>query len=578
MMQEQLFFTPPIEYSEGPGVEQLAIGGALEGAELFDRETVGWIPSVRSPDQINNIAKPLADARGRDMVRNDGYAQGGSALHKDNIVGSLFRLNAKPNIDVLGVDEAWAEEFQRVVEARFMAVAESEECWFDAARRNTFTAMIRLAVGSFVMSGEVLATAEWIRSNLRPFKTAVQMIAPERLSNPWGVADNKYRRRGIERDDYGAPQFYNIRASYPTEVYDINAFTWKRIPARKPWGRRQVIHIIEQLLPDQSRGISDMVAVLKQMRMTKKFQEVALQNAVINATYAAAIESELPPTDVFTAIGANDPNQPMMQLLQQYLGTYMQVMGAYTDASKNIAIDGAKIPHLFPGTKLNLQPVGNPGGIGSHFEESLLRHIAAALGLSYEQFSRDYTKTNYSSARASMNETWKFMQSRKRMVADRFASQIYALWLEEEINAGNIPLPKGKTAAWFYEPMVRDALCQCTWIGASRGQVDELKETQAAILRIDSGLSTYEEECARLGKDFREVFAQRAREDRIIKEKGLTLQRTIVRPNGQSGIPTDAPPDGTDGEPGNMEPGQSQGDGGGDAGNDAPTNTSGGSR
>ncbi|WP_412543863.1 phage portal protein [Pseudomonas aeruginosa] len=145
------------------------------------------------------------------------------------------------------------------------------------------------------------------------------------------------------------------------------------------------------------------------------------------------------------------------------------------------------------------------------------------MGLSYEQFTRDYTKTNYSSARASMTETWKFMQSRKKAVADRFATFVYLLWLEEEINAGNIPLPRGKKASWFYEPLVKDALGACSWIGASRGQIDELKETQAALLRIKSGLSTYEIEAAKLGMDWRDLFAQRAREERLAAKYKLVF-------------------------------------------------------
>lgn len=130
------------------------------------------------------------------------------------------------------------------------------------------------------------------------------------------------------------------------------------------------------------------------------------------------------------------------------------------------------------------------------------------------------------------------MQSRKKTVADRFASTIYALVLEEEINAGNVPLPRGKTAAHFYEPLMKEAYTACSWIGASRGQIDELKETQAAILRIKSGLSTYEAEVAKMGGDFREVFEQRAREEKIIKEKGLAFSLEAQRDGSADGQKT----------------------------------------
>lgn len=515
---------PQIEVLPAAPVEPSAMGGGLEGAERLSRETMRWNPSMRSPDQVINLAKPTADARGRDMVHNDGYAMGAVTTHRDSIVGASYRLNSQPNWRVLGASPEWAEEFQEVIEARFNLISESDACYLDASGVNTFTGLIRLAVGGFVMTGEVLATAEWLRSANRPLRTAVQMVSPDRLSNPNGVSDDRFLRRGIRKDRFGRPTTYFIRKGYPTERYDEESYFWAEVAASKPWGRKQVIHIIEQLLPDQSRGIADMVSVLKQMKMTKSFQEVTLQNAVVNASFAAAIESELPPEIVYQSLGGTD-NAGWVNTI----GQYMSALNDYIGSASNINIDGAKIPHLFPGTKLNMKPMGTPGGVGSEFEESLQRNIAAALGLSYEEFSRDYSKTSYSSARASMVSTWRFMQSRKKNVADRLASAIYTLVLEEEINAGNLPLPPGKTAAHFYEPLMKDAYSACSWIGASRGQIDELKETQAAILRIKSGLSTYEIEVSKLGLDFREVFEQRAREEGIIKAKGLAFSLDAQR-------------------------------------------------
>jgi lambda family phage portal protein len=225
------------------------------------------------------------------------------------------------------------------------------------------------------------------------------------------------------------------------------------------------------------------------------------------------------------------------------LGEYMTALTNYVNASDKIAVDGVKMPHLFPGTKLNLQNAGTPGGVGTDFEESLLRHIASPLGLSYEQFSKDYTKTNYSSARASMAETWKFMQGRKKTVADKYATMMYIMWLEEEINRDDsvIPLPPNFN---FYDPYMREALCSCEWIGAARGQIDETKETQAALMRIAGGLSTWQEEAALLGKDIRKVWRQRAREVRMQEELGLTFDLSGGKGGGAAqGSQDDGDPD-----------------------------------
>lgn len=510
--------TPVVEIA--PRKER-AVGGGLEGAERTNRETYRWDAAIISPDRQINPVKEDADARSRDSVQNDGYAMGAVSTHRDSIVGAQYRLNAQPDYEAIGADEAWAEEFQRVVESRFNLLSDSEQNWLDASRMNTLTGMTRLVVGGFLMTGEGLGTVEWIRENDRPWATAIQLISPSRLSNPQGVSDSKTLRRGIRKDRYGRPISYSIQSAHPTDWYlNPDALTWQEIPAAKPWGRKQVIHIIEQLQPDQSRGIADMVSVLKQMRMTKNFQEVVLQNAVVNASYAAAIESELPTDVVYQSLGAGQKG------FGEMLGQYMSALGDYAGNAKNLAIDGVKLPHLFPGTKLNMKPMGTPGGVGSDFEQSLLRHTAAALGLSYEQFSKDYTQTNYSSARASMNETWKYMQGRKKAVADRFANNVYALTFEEDLNAGLVPLPKGRKVSDFYtDPVFREALLNCSWIGSSRGQIDELKETQAAVMRIKAGLSTYEIETARLGIDFRRLFAQASREKRLMAK--LDLQFSV---------------------------------------------------
>lgn len=520
-------------------------GSGFEGAERRNRETVDWDPSYQSPDQNINIVKPTADARSRDMSQNDGYASGAVNTLKDNIVGSNYRLNAKPVWEMIpGATAAWAEEFQQVTEQRFGLLAESNSCYFDASRRNPFTELIRLAVGMYALSGEVLATVEWMkkRDPSLPIGTAVQMISLDRLSNPDDQMDNRNLRRGVNMDDFGAPISYWIRRGYPTEPYNDNlSFLWKEVPAKMkaPWNRKQVIHIAEQRLPDQTRGISDMVAALKQMRMCKQFQEVTLQNAVINASYAASIESDLPPDVVFQMMGQDPAKAPGEHNWTDAIGGFMGALNSYMANANNIRVDGAKIPHLFPGTKLSMKPMGTPGGVGTGFEESLLRYTAAALGLSYEEFSKDFSKLNYSTLRGVMSNTGKRMASQKKMIADRFASEIYMLYVEEDIGAGNLPMPRGFTRADFYKPLMREAFCKADWIGASRGQIDELKETEAAILRIKSGLSTYEIEIGRLGSDFRDVFKQKAREQGLITDLKLSISldaspRSLLTDNAAS--------------------------------------------
>lgn len=497
---------------------EASFGGGLEGAERTSRETLSWRPMYGSPDQAINPIKEEADARSRDMVLNDGYSAGAVALHKDSIVGAQYRLNAKPDWRVLGADAEWAEEFAVAAETRFNLAAEAEDCWFDASGQLTFTGMIRLIAGVFVYTGESIATAEWIKDG-RPFNTAIQLVTSDRLSNPDGISDDRFLRRGVKKNARGKPIGYYIRQGHPQEWYDNNSLKWSYIPATKPWGRRQVLHVIDPQQIDQTRGIAEMVAALKHARMTKKFSEITLQNAVINASYAAAIESELPNADLVTALGGGSEGY------QNALKQYLDMLGSYLGAAENVQIDGAKIPHFFPGTKLNLKPMGTPGGVGSDFEASLLRKVAATLGVSYEELSRDLSRTNYSGWKAGASITGRTMGARKRMVADRAANFIYQLWLEEEIGAKNLPLPAGRNRTDFYRDngLMKAAYSRAIWVGSGAGQIDELKETQAAMLRVKSGFSTYEIECAKLGRDYREIFEQRAREEKLIGSLNIPI-------------------------------------------------------
>lgn len=502
--------------------EPQALGGGIEGAEQTTRETLSWLPDTGSPDVVIGRVKDLADARSIDVYRNDGYTNGANNTYKDSIVGHQYRLNAKPDWKTLGVSEAWADEFQEIVESRFNTISESSDNWFDASRICSFTNLIRLSIGSYFLTGESVAVAEWLNRDItRPFASAIQEVASERLTNAYGQADSDTLRRGVEINKFGQPMRYHFRKAHPGDDFTTENYTWKVVPARKPWGRKQVHHIFDRLQPEQNRGLSQLVSVLKDMKMTKTFKDVTLQNAVVNASYAAAIESELPSSDVFMTLGAglNDPMSAMSKYIQSYLGG----LGQYVESGKNIAIDGAKIPHLFPGTKLNMKPMGTPGGVGTDFEASLVRHIAANLGLSYEQFSKDYSKTNFASAQSAANETAKMMIAKKRLVADSRANFIYELWLEEEVARGNIPLPPGKDRSWFYQPYVKEALCRANWIGASRGSIDELKAVNSASLRMENNLSTLEEECARNGHDYRDIIRQKAREKAMLERYGLNM-------------------------------------------------------
>lgn len=499
-------------------------GVAYDASDIVDK-LGSWQPPLRSADADLLPEKGIIDARARDTSRNDAYVASGATLHKDNIVGSRYLLNCKPKTKLLfgSDDDAWEQEFQEEVETKFTLWAESPSHWVDAGRSKTLTDMVRLAVGVHCSGGEVLATGEWMRDDGRPYRTAVQMIDADRLSTPWDHLrrSNRKIRNGVERDKYGAPRAYHIKLTHESDLqYDEpyhNAFKWKRVAARKPWGRQMILHVFEQLRPDQTRGISSMATALTEMRMTKRFRQTELERAIIASTYAATIETELPGDQIYTAMGGGDEANPAVKWSTDYLAAVAEFSGG----SKNMHINGSRIPMFFPGTSLRVQNPGAESPQGDKFEQSLLRYIAASLDVSYEQLSKDFTNTNYSGFRGAMGETRKAMMSRKRKAADGTANFIYRLWLEEAIGNNDIESLKRKNVPAFYDGLNAEAYSSCEWIGAGDSLIDPLKETQADVLAIRNGLVAKEAVIARRsGSDWREVAKQIARERKLDESLG----------------------------------------------------------
>lgn len=525
------------------GAGQKRMDGGLDGAARLNRNTALWNAPNRSADEEIARSKGTADPRARDQIQNNGYVSGAIETYKDTVVGSMYRLNAKPDFKYLGLDQTWADEFKDFVESNWNLYAEGPDHLVHAAGRLTASEIIRIMLAVEISSGDAVMSSEWLNGRAysdRPFSTAYNIIDPNRLCNPKGLQDSKFLRGGVEIDRYGRPLAFNFRNSYVNSTYpDAESFTWTRVPARKPWGRKLIMYYSDIKRAEQTRSVSRLVSAMKEMRMLDKYSEVVLQNAILNATFAATIESELPRDIVFAQLGEISTSPSGSPLgagpLIDYMTQFLAAANEYQGGSKNLALDGVRIPHLLPGTKLQIQNAGNPGGVGTDFEASFQRHFSRAIGMSHEEFSGNFADSNYSSSRAAMTVTGRTMRSVKRFMADACANDMFSNFVEELLNREGSNAPMPRNAPKFYERMNRQAFVKAEWIGSAVGQIDEMKETQAAILRINAGVSTREDEAARLGKDWKEIALQLKREKELYDEYGLPApQSTTQKDTGKS--------------------------------------------
>lgn len=473
-------------------------------ADRFSREMGGWNPSLLSADAAWLPDRDAAVARTWDLVRNNGLASGAVQRQVDAVIGSEFRLSYRPDYTVLGKSASWARGFAREVEAAFRSVAYDVRGIMDAGGRHTLPGQLGLSFRHVLGDGETVVLPQWIERPGTPWRTCFQVIDPDRLSNPNFGMDTDDCRGGVEVDEYGAPVAYNIQVSHPADVWGAgNQRRWERVPRFTPWGRFRVLHHFEAEEAGQTRGKSRFVSVLERFKMEDRWSRTELQAALINAVFAATVESPFDPS--------------MFDQMLGHVGSYSKERMDFWKDSGPASIDGVRLLHMFPGEKFNFTTGNRPNAGYAEFERAVLRYIAAGLGLSYEQLAQDWTQTNYSSARAAMLETWKFLVARRGFFVSGVATPMFACWLEEAIDLGVVELPPD--APGFWEAF--GAWTRCRWIGPARGWVDPEKEAKGIGLRMAYGVSTLQIEAAEQGAEWDELLEQQAAEKALRYELGL---------------------------------------------------------
>ncbi|MCT8345435.1 phage portal protein [Photorhabdus kleinii] len=503
----------------------MLVGGSrvpYDAADTFSDQLANWQPALWSPDNEINIYRDRIVSRVRDLARNDGWASGAITRVLDNAIGANFRPIIKPDYRMLALmtgnkafDATWADEYGKVVEAHWRSWANDPGRYCDVERKQTVSQMLRLGFRHKLLDGDALAVLQYRTDRLGPGKgryaTTIQIVDPDRLSNPQQNFDMPHIRGGVEIDDDGAPTFYHIREAHIGDWWSgAKTMTWERIPRETAWGRPHVVHDYDHERGAQHRGNGILTPVVQRLKMLIKYDQSELEAAILNAIFGAYIESPYDPALVEAALGESE---------DENLGAYQQGRVEFHNDRRLSLQNGARIPIMYPGEKITTVNAARPHSNFEGFESAALRNIAAATGLSTQQVTQDWSDVNYSSARSAMLEAWKTLTRRRADFSIGFAQPILTAFIEEIHDIEDLPLPAG--APDFLE--ARAAYCRAQWMGPGRGWVDPVAEKKGAILGMDAGLSTLEMEAAEnAGEDWEEMLDQRKRELDAFEERGLT--------------------------------------------------------
>ena len=476
--------------------------------DQFERPLAyGPVPSASKPDALSswsaprrapdwgNLSRMRDVARAREMVETDGFAAGAVTKQVDSIVGTRLRLKFKPDARALGLTNTALRPFVDSVQAKFDAWCNDPRFYCDETRQTSLGGLFALAFRHYLVEGDAIGVLGF--DEARPMSTTLRVVDPDLLSNPQNAMDKPNMRGGVELDDSGVAVAYHFRGAHDASVYsDPRAREWTRIEREDDHGCPIVVHFFDRDRDGQTRGRSNFDTIIKALKMEDKHAEVELQAAVLDAIMAPQVRTSSDIESLSDFFGNGDA------------GKYLEQRRNFYDEAP-VLVDGVRVNYLSPGDEMTVNDSRRPSQGYAEFSSSVLRRIAAGLGISYEQMSQDWSKVNYSSARAALNEIWRSWTQRRADFVQRFCAPVFAAWLEEVLARGEVELPAG--APGLYEEY--GAWVRVTGIGPGKGFVDPVKEAQAADLRVAGGYDTLENVSEELtGTDYRDTLAQLERE------------------------------------------------------------------
>lgn len=513
---------------------------AHAAAATSSQELAGYWPALHSADSAILPDRALTVARTHDLVRNDPTAVAAVNRLLDMLVGAGVRSAARPDPEALGfdrqnqADRKTVRQLARQLDREFRLFMTDPGKRCDAQRRLSGQGVFRLAARSFSTLNETCAAMMWRPESGARYATCIMLVDPERLSNPYDRPDLGNFRGGIEFSDLGEPLAYHVRQAHPGDWYQVQKqMVWERIPRTTPWGRPLFIHGMEAEREGQTRAMSPFASLVPLLRMVSRYAQLELNNAAVNAMFAAFLTSNLPPDAAAAQLSPGSAT-----IADQRISHYMKYPPT---------IQGVRIPVLQVGDEVKINSANSRTTTSFPlFLTAFLQRVAAARGISYEQLAMDWSKTNYSSARAALNEVWRTITRLFAQFSEQLLDPVRYCVIEEAFDRGYIVSPP--LAPDFWE--LPAAYLNGRWIGPGRGYVDPTKEAEGANMRIDGLLSTLQDEVASQGLDFEELLDQAEFEQEELTARKLTRKSTAATVKGtDTAIAADATQGGPGAEP-----------------------------
>jgi len=486
--------TYPSAHYHGPAIEAATISRAAAG-------TLGtmsnWSPRRLSWREESSQREKVA-LRSTDIALND--AHGASIIESIiiNTAGTGLWPRSTPNFKRLGITEEQAAETAEAMEWEFEQFAREA----DARGVTDFYGIQVQNIWAMLVKGEFINLPLMLRDPARRYSLALQTIDPARLRTPAVYAAAPDVRDGIRLGENGQPAGYFLADPENGLIFSGDAYNheFQELPPRR--GHRPVVmHKFVPKEPEQARGVPIFAPVMKLFRDKSDYLDFELVAAIVAANFPVWIEKgSMYDANALPGVRVGAPVTPD------------------GDPTYYHELRPGQVHYGNPGEKPHFPSSTRPSGNLPAFLETVLRAIGAGGGgMPYELVAKDFSKTNYSSARAALEEAWRVFGFNQDWLIKSFCQPIWEMVFEEAFLRGRIKLPKG--APDFYD--ARAEWCAAQWTVPERTSLDPVKEMVAHVMGKQNNVATDADFCAKRGKDYEAVYQQRNRERKLARDLEL---------------------------------------------------------
>lgn len=416
------------------------VGGGRRSREFYrnSRDAQGAMTGARAP--LAYIA--------RDMLRNNPRVVRANNLIAGYTVGPGVRPVVEMKTD--------APEQKKTIEGLIQDHLETTA--IDADGNSTLFGLQRLFMVGTPTSGEALLRRRMRRSSDGlPLPFQVQCLEPDYIADhkhTIGAGRGRRIEHGIEYGPTGKAEAYHLHANHPGSVYGAGEV--RRVLAEN------IAHVFLIDRPGQRRGVSWYAPVMAELHDLHKFMQGTLKRQEVASMFAGILKR----------VGDDDPD----------------------DATK-AAMDDLQAGTIFEidaGDELNF--TDPPGAQSAEPIVALIdRVIASGLMLTYEGFSGDYSKVNYTSGRMG------------RMDQD----PVIRFW-QNELLIARMLMP---LAGWFKEAVLLKTgidpdQYRLNWTAPRRPVVDPTKDYPAITKKVRAGLASRQSAIREMGDDPARVHSE----------------------------------------------------------------------